>query len=327
MGNIGIVGYGNLGRGVECALRQNPDMKLVAVFTRRDPVDVEILTPGVPVIPIDAAHLWEGRIDVMLLCGGSTGDLPDMTPRFARMFHAVDSFDNHAAIPEHFAAVDKAARESGHVAFISAGWDPGLFSVQRLLGNAILPNGETYTFWGKGVSQGHSQAIRCIPGVTDARQYTVPKEEVLYQVREGSCPYLTAQEMHQRHCIVAAENGADRDAIEAKIKAMPNYFAGYDTTVEFVDQETLLREHGGLPHGGTVIRNGRTGWADERRQTMEFRLQLESNPQFTASVLVACARAVLRMSARGERGCKTIFDLAPSDLSVMSREELLGQFL
>ena len=327
MGRIGIVGYGNLGRGIECAIRQNSDMKLTAVFTRRDPADLGILTPGVPVIPIETAHLWKGRIDVMILCGGSADDLPVMSPRFARIFHVVDSFDNHASIPEHYAAVDQAARESGHVALISAGWDPGLFSVQRLLGDAILPEGETYTFWGRGVSQGHSQAIRCIPGVTDARQYTIPKEEVLRQIRSGETPHLTPQEMHQRHCVVVAEDGADRTEIEAAIKAMPNYFAGYDTAVEFVGRETLLHEHGGLPHGGTVIRSGRTGWMEECHQTMEFRLKLESNAQFTAFVLVAFARAVLRLSARGESGCKTVFDLAPSDLSSMSGEELMRKFL
>ena len=324
---IGIVGYGNLGRGAEGAVHRNPDMELAAVFTRREPSAVVPDTPGVPVVRVDDAPSWADRIDVMILCGGSAEDLPVLTPHFARHFNVVDSFDNHAAIAGHFAEVDRAARESGHVALVSAGWDPGLFSVQRLLGAVILPEGESYTFWGKGVSQGHSQAIRCIPGVTDARQYTIPKEEMLCQIRNGEMPRVTPHEMHHRHCVVVAEGGTDRAAIEEEIKAMPNYFAGYNTTVEFVDRETLLHEYGGLPHGGTVIRSGRTGWADECHQIMEFRLQLESNPQFTAAVLVACARAVSRLNARGERGCKTVFDLAPSDLSAMSGVELLRKFL
>ena len=324
---LGIVGYGNLARGVECAIRQHPDLHLEAVFTRRDPHSIHILTPEVPVLPIGAASAWRGRIDVMILCGGSAADLPWMTPKFAETFNVVDSFDTHAHIPAHFAAVDAAASASGHIAVISAGWGPGLFSVNRLYAGAILPDGEAYTFWGKGVSQGHSDAIRRIPGVTDARQYTIPVEESLRRVRSGESPALTAREMHTRYCYVVAEEGADRAAIEAAIKTMPNYFAGYDTTVEFTDEETLRREHGGLPHGGTVIRSGRTGWAGESRQMIEYKLTLDSNPQFTGSVLTACARAVMRMKERGEAGCRTMLDLAPADLSPLSREEMLKRLL
>lgn len=325
--SLGIVGYGNLARGAECAIRQNPDLKLTAVFTRRDPADVQILSPGVPVLPVSEASVWRDRIDVMLLCGGSAEDLPAMTPAFARDFNVVDSFDTHAHISAHFAAVDAAASKSGHLALISAGWDPGLFSLNRLYADAFLPQGRTYTFWGEGVSQGHSDAVRRIPGVTDARQYTIPTEDALCRVRAGETPELTAREMHTRYCYVAAEEGADRTAIETAIKTMPNYFAGYDTTVEFVDQETLRREHGGLPHGGCVIRNGRTGWNGECGQTVEYRLSLESNPQFTGSVLAACARAVFRMADRGERGCRTVFDVAPADLSIHTPEELREKFL
>ena len=324
---LGIVGYGNLARGVECAIRQNPDLHLKAIFTRRDPNTVHILTPEVPVLPIGETSAWQGRIDVMILCGGSATDLPEMTPALAKDFHVVDSFDTHANIPAHFAAVDAAASESGHLAVISVGWDPGLFSIQRLYGCAVLPNGTDYTFWGKGVSQGHSDAIRRIPGVLDARQYTIPVPEALCRVRSGESPTFAAREMHSRHCYVVTEEGADRAAIEAAIKTMPNYFAGYDTIVEFIDAETLRREHGGLPHGGTVIRNGRTGWAGEYCQTMEYQLQLESNPQFTGSVLVACARAAVRLWERGEIGCRTMLDLAPADLSPLSREEMLKHLL
>ena len=325
--NIGIVGYGNLARGVECAIRQNPDMALVAVFTRRDPATVKILTPNVPVLSLDETAAWKDRIDVMILCGGSATDLPKMTPVFARDFNVIDSFDTHAAIPAHFAAVDAAAAESGHIAFISVGWDPGLFSVNRLYASAILPNGKDYTFWGKGVSQGHSDAVRRIPGVLDCRQYTIPVPEAMDRVRAGENPELTTREKHTRYCYVVAEDGADKAAIEHAIKTMPNYFSDYDTTVEFITMEEMRRDHAGLPHGGSVIRSGVTGWNGESRQTIEYKLTLDSNPQFTASVLVACARAAMRMKARGAAGCQTIFDVAPADLSPMSREDMLAHML
>ena len=325
--NIGIVGYGNLARGVECAIRQNPDMKLAAVFTRRDPGAVKILTPEVPVLPLEQAAEWKNRIDVMILCGGSATDLPRMTPAFAKDFNVVDSFDNHANIPTHFAAVDAAAAESGHIAFISVGWDPGLFSVNRLYASAILPEGRDYTFWGKGVSQGHPDAVRRISGVADARQYTIPVSEAMDRVRSGENPELTTREKHTRYCYVVAEEGADKEAIETAIKTMPNYFADYDTTVEFITMEEMRRDHSGLPHGGSVIRSGITGWEGESRQTIEYKLTLDSNPQFTASVLVACARAVMKMKARGITGCQTIFDVAPADLSPMSREDMLAHML
>ena len=325
--NIGIVGYGNLARGVECAIRQNPDMALAAVFTRRDPATVKILTPNVPVLTLDDAAQWKDRIDVMILCGGSATDLPKMTPAFARDFNVIDSFDTHATIPAHFVAVDAAASESGHIAFISVGWDPGLFSVNRLYASAILPQGKDYTFWGKGVSQGHSDAVRRIPGVVDCRQYTIPVPEAMDRVRAGENPALTTREKHTRYCYVVAEDGADKAAIETAIKTMPNYFADYDTTVEFITMEEMRRDHSGLPHGGSVIRSGITGWNGENKQTIEYKLTLDSNPQFTASVLVACARAAMKMKARGITGCQTIFDVAPADLSAMSREEMLAHML
>ena len=324
---LGIVGYGNLARGVECAIRQNPDMELVAVFTRRDPASVSILTPDVPVLKISEAEAWADRIDVMILCGGSARDLPEMTPAFAEKFHVVDSFDTHAKIPEHFAAVDAAAKKGGRIAFISAGWDPGLFSVNRLYASAILPQGKDYTFWGKGVSQGHSDAVRRIPGVADCRQYTIPVPEALDRVRSGENPELTPREKHTRYCYVVAQEGADLAAIEQAIKTMPNYFADYDTTVEFITAEEMKRSHSGLPHGGSVIRSGITGWNGECHQTIEYKLTLDSNPQFTASVLVACARAAVKMYNRGITGCQTIFDAAPADLSAMSKEEMLAHLL
>ena len=327
MTNIGIVGYGNLARGVECAIAQNSDMALAAVFTRRDPGSVKILTPGVPVLPLEQAQDWAGRIDVMILCGGSATDLPKMTPAFARDFNVIDSFDTHANIPAHFAAVNAAAAESGHIAFISVGWDPGLFSINRLYASAILPQGRDYTFWGKGVSQGHSDAVRRIPGVADCRQYTIPVPEALDRVRNGENPELTTREKHTRYCYVVAEAGADQAAIETAIKTMPNYFADYDTTVEFITAEEMKRDHSGLPHGGSVIRSGVTGWDGECRQTIEYKLTLDSNPQFTASVLVAMARAAMKMRARGVTGCQTIFDAAPADLSPLSKEEMLGHML
>ena len=325
--SIGIVGYGNLAKGVECAIRQNPDMTLKAVFTRRDPASVQILTPDVPVCPLQDAENWQGKIDVMILCGGSATDLPAMTPEFAKNFHVIDSFDTHANIPAHFAAVDAAARESGHIAFVSLGWDPGLFSVNRLYASAILPQGKDYTFWGKGVSQGHSDAVRRIPGVVDCRQYTIPVEDAMDRVRRGENPQLTTREKHTRYCYVVAEDGADKAAIENAIKTMPNYFADYDTTVEFITMEQMRAEHSGLPHGGSVIRSGITGWNGENSQTIEYKLTLDSNPQFTASVLVACARAAMRMFGRGITGCQTIFDIAPADLSLMTRDELLKTML
>ena len=325
--NIGIVGYGNLARGVECAIRQNPDMCLKAVFTRRDPASLTIRTPGVPVVAVADAAQWAGKIDVMILCGGSATDLPVMTPAFAKMFNVVDSFDTHAKIPQHFAAVDAAAAEAGHTAIISAGWDPGLFSVNRLYAAAVLPQGRDYTFWGTGVSQGHSDAVRRIPGVIDCRQYTIPVPEAMDRVRAGENPDLTTREKHTRCCYVVAEEGADLAGIENAIKTMPNYFADYDTTVHFISAEEMARDHAGLPHGGSVIRSGVTGWNGESRQTIEYKLTLDSNPQFTSSVLVAMARAAMKMKARGITGCQTIFDVAPADLSAMSREDMLAHML
>lgn len=327
MTRIGIVGYGNLARGVECAIRQNADLSLAAVFTRRDPSAVQIQTPGVPVLRFDDAAAWKDQIDVMILCGGSATDLPEMTPAFAKDFNVIDSFDTHANIPAHFAAVDAAASAGGKIAFISVGWDPGLFSVNRLYASAILPEGRDYTFWGKGVSQGHSDAVRRLPGVLDARQYTIPVPEALARVRSGENPDLTTREKHTRLCYVVAEEDADRAAIETAIKTMPNYFSDYDTTVEFITMDEMKRDHAGLPHGGSVIRSGVTGLEGECRQTIEYRLTLDSNPQFTASVLVACARAAMRMRARGATGCHTIFDIAPADLSPLGRAELLAHML
>jgi len=323
---IGIYGYGNLGRGVELALRQNPDMELVGIFTRRDPASVHTLT-GAPVYAASRAEDFVGEVDVMILCGGSASDLPEMTPQLVRHFNVIDSFDTHAKIPEHFAKVDEAAFRSAHMAVISAGWDPGLFSLARLVMNAVLPQGKDYTFWGRGVSQGHSDAVRRIPGVKDARQYTVPVEDALRRVRGGENPDLTTRQKHTRECYVVAEEGADRAAIERQIKEMPNYFADYDTSVTFITQEEMDRDHSRLPHGGQVIRCGNTGRDGEDRHVMEFSLKLDSNPEFTASVLVACARAVSRMNARGIFGCKTMFDIAPADLSPLSPEELRQKLL
>ena len=324
---IGIVGYGNLAKGVECAIRQNPDMTLAAVFTRRDPASVQIKTPDVPVLHLDDAKAWKDKIDVMILCGGSATDLPTMTPEMAKDFNVIDSFDTHAAIPAHFANVDAAAKAAGNIAFISVGWDPGLFSVNRLYASAILPEGKDYTFWGKGVSQGHSDAVRRIPGVIDCRQYTIPVDAAMDRVRSGENPDLSTREKHTRYCYVVAEDGADTAAIENAIKTMPNYFADYDTTVEFITMEEMRRNHSGLPHGGSVIRSGVTGWDKESNQTIEYKLTLDSNPQFTASVLVACARAAMKMKARGITGCQTIFDIEPADLSPVSREDMLAHLL
>ena len=325
--NIGIVGYGNLARGVESAIRQNPDLCLKAVFTRRNPESLTIRTPGVPVVALAEAEKWVGTIDVMILCGGSATDLPQMTPTFAKLFHVVDSFDTHAKIPQHFAAVNAAALESGHVAVISAGWDPGLFSLNRLYAAAVLPQGRDYTFWGTGVSQGHSDAVRRIPGVIDCRQYTIPVAEAMDRVRAGENPDLITREKHTRCCYVVAEEGANLAEIENAIKTMPNYFADYDTTVHFISAEEMARDHAGLPHGGSVIRSGVTGWDGEHKQTIEYKLTLDSNPEFTASVLAACARALMKMANRGQTGCKTIFDIAPADLSPLSQEAMLAHLL
>ena len=324
---IGIVGYGNLARGAECAIRQNPDMALCAVFTRRQPQSISLLTPDVPVVSLQDISRWKDKLDVLLLCGGSATDLPAMTPALAKDFHVVDSFDNHSAIPGHYAAVDAAAKEGGHIAVISTGWDPGLFSVNRLYASAILPQGQDYTFWGKGVSQGHSDAVRRIPGVLDCRQYTIPVPEALEAVRGGQNPQLTTRQKHTRYCYVVAEESADKAAIRQAIVTMPAYFADYDTTVEFITAEEMANNHSGLPHGGHVIRTGRTGWEGENRQSIEYSLQLESNPQFTGSVLVACARAATRMAGRGITGCQTIFDIAPADLSIQSREDIIAHML
>ncbi len=323
---IGIYGYGNIGKGVECAVAQNPDMELVGVFTRRDPASIKTLL-GTPVYSVSQAEDFIGKIDVMIICGGSATDLPVITPQLAKMFNVVDSFDTHAKIPVHFKNVDEAASASGHVALISGGWDPGMFSLNRLYASVILPEGQTYTFWGRGVSQGHSDAIRRIPGVKDARQYTVPVPEALDAVRSGSMPQLTTRQKHTRECYVVAEEGADKDAIVQAIVTMPNYFDEYDTTVTFITEEELKKNHAELPHGGFVMRTGRTGVNREHTHTIEYSLKLDSNPEFTSSVLAACARAVCRMNSRGISGCKTIFDVAPADLSPLSPEELRAQML
>ncbi len=319
---IGILGYGNLGRGIENAIRQNGDMELAAVFTRRDPASVQIQTPNVPVYHVDEAKNMRDQIDVMILCGGSATDLPQQTPEYVQWFNVVDSFDTHAKIPEHFAAVDAAAQKSGKIGIISVGWDPGMFSLNRLYAGAILPDGKDYTFWGKGVSQGHSDAIRRIDGVLDAKQYTVPVETALKAVRAGENPDLTTRQKHTRECYVVAAEGADKARIEQEIKTMPNYFADYDTTVHFITQEELTRDHSGIPHGGFVIRCGRTGREQENQHIIEYSLKLDSNPEFTSSVLIAYARAAYRMQQAGQKGCKTVFDIAPADLCRQSGAEL-----
>ena len=324
---IGILGYGNLGKGVECAVKHNPDMELAAVFTRRDKESLNILTPGVKVCSVQEAESMKDEIDVMILCGGSATDLPVQTPQFAKCFNVVDSFDTHARIPEHFEAVDAAAKEGGHVGIISVGWDPGMFSLNRLYGNAVLPEGSDYTFWGRGVSQGHSDAIRRVEGVKDARPYTVPVEAALKAVRDGENPELTTRQKHTRECFVVAEEGADLKRIEEEIVTMPNYFADYDTTVRFISEEELMRDHKGIPHGGFVIRTGKTGWENEHSHVIEYSLKLDSNPEFTASVIVAYARAAYRLSKEGAAGCKTVFDIAPAYLSPLSGEELRKHLL
>ena len=318
---LAIYGYGNLGRGVETAVLQNPDMELVGIFTRRNPETVRSLT-GAPVFAADEILLHKDEIDAVILCGGSATDLPELTPRLARDFNVIDSFDTHANIPAHFDAVDAAAKSGRRLSLISCGWDPGMFSLNRLYASAILPDGKDYTFWGRGVSQGHSDAIRRIPGVLDARQYTVPIENALEAVRSGAQPELTARQKHLRECFVVAAPDADRSAIEQAIKTMPNYFADYDTTVTFISAKEMREKHSELPHGGFVIRTGKTGLSGEHTHRIEYALTLDSNPEFTGSVLVAFARAIGRMASRGETGCVTVFDVAPADLSPLSREEL-----
>ncbi|MBE6790263.1 MAG: diaminopimelate dehydrogenase [Ruminococcaceae bacterium] len=324
---IGIYGYGNLGRGVECAVMQNPDAELVAVFTRRDPEKVKILTDTAKVEKAENVLAYKDKIDVLVICGGSATDLPVMTPELSKDFNVIDSFDTHARIPEHFNNVDKAAKENGNIALISAGWDPGMFSVNRLMASAILPEGKDYTFWGRGVSQGHSDAIRRIKGVIDARQYTCPVESAMEKVRNGENPVLSTREKHTRECYVVAKEGADLERIENEIKTMPNYFADYDTTVTFITKEELEKEHKGIPHGGSVIRTGVTGKDGENKEIIEYKLKLDSNPEFTASVILCYARAIYRMKQRGETGCKTVFDVAPRDMSAVPYEEMLAHML
>ena len=322
---IGILGYGNLGKGVESAIAQNPDMELKAVFTRRDPQALRIADAGAKVLHVDAAEGMKDEIDVLVLCGGSATDLPEQTPKYAALFNVIDSFDTHARIPEHFASVDAAAKKAGKVGVISCGWDPGMFSLNRLYASCILPEGQDYTFWGRGVSQGHSDAVRRIAGVKDARQYTVPVPAALEAVRAGRNPALTTREKHTREVYVVTEEGADRARIEREIKEMPNYFSDYDTTVHFIDADTLAREHAGLPHGGFVIRSGETGAGN--RHIIEYRLQLDSNPEFTGAVLTAYARAAYRMAQEGMSGAKTVFDIAPAYLSARTGEELRARML
>ena len=323
---IGIMGYGNLGKGIECAVRQNDDMELVGVFTRRAPETVKVLT-DVPVYHVDKLLEMKDTIDVLMMCGGSATDLPKQTAEYAKYFNVVDSFDTHAKIPEHFANVDASAKESGKIAMISVGWDPGMFSLNRLYGSAILRDGNDYTFWGKGVSQGHSDAIRRIAGVKDAKQYTIPVDAALESVRNCENPELTTRQKHTRECFVVVEEGADKAIIEKEIKTMPNYFADYDTTVHFISQEELNRDHAGIPHGGFVLRTGKTGLNGEHNHVIEYSLKLDSNPEFTACVLTAYARAAYRMNAEGMKGCKTVFDVAPAYLSPMSGEELRSHLL
>ena len=324
---IGIYGYGNLGRGVESAIRQNKDMELVAVFTRRDPTSLKIRTESAKVCHVDDAIKMQNEIDVMILCGGSATDLPEQTPSLAKYFNVVDSFDTHARIPEHFAKVDAVAKESGKVGLISVGWDPGMFSLNRLYAEAVLPDGKDYTFWGKGVSQGHSDAIRRVEGVLDGKQYTIPLDSALDAVRSGKNPDLTAREKHLRECFVVAKEGADKAKIEETIKNMPNYFADYDTIVHFITKEELERDHSGIPHGGFVIRSGRTGFELEHQHIIEYSLRLDSNPEFTSSVIVAYARAAYRLNKEGASGCKTVLDVPPAYLSINSAEDLRKRLL
>lgn len=324
---IGIVGYGNIGRGVELAVARNEDMELKAVFTRRDPSSVKIHTKGAAVKHMDDMLSMKDEIDVMMLCGGSATDLPVMGPQIAADFNTIDSFDTHARIPEYFENVDKAAKAGKKIGIISVGWDPGMFSLNRMYANAILPEGKDYTFWGRGVSQGHSDALRRIPGVKDAKQYTIPVEAALSSVRAGENPDLTTREKHTRECFVVLHEGADPAKIEEEIKTMPNYFADYDTTVHFISEEEMKRDHSRIPHGGFVLRSGATGWEKENHHLIEYSLKLDSNPEFTSSVIVAYARAAYRLSAEGAHGCKTVFDIAPAYLSAKSSEELRKSLL
>lgn len=324
---IGILGYGNLGRGVECAIKHNPDLELVAVFTRRAPETVKILTETAAVYSVNDAEKMKDKIDVLIICGGSATDLPKQTPEYAKMFNVIDSFDTHARIPEHFEDVDAAAKKGGNVGIISVGWDPGMFSLNRLYANAILPEGKDYTFWGKGVSQGHSDAIRRVEGVKDGKQYTIPVEAALEAVRNGENPDLTTRQKHTRECFVVLEEGADAAKVEEEIKTMPNYFSDYDTTVHFISEEELKANHSGIPHGGFVLRSGKTGWDGENKHLIEYSLKLDSNPEFTASVLVAYARAAYKLAQEGQSGCKTVFDIAPAYLSAKSGAELRKHLL
>lgn len=324
---IGIVGYGNLGRGTELAIRQNPDLELSCVFTRRDPASLKILTEGVPVYSADKIANHRQDADVLILCGGSATDLPEQGPKLAEMFCTIDSFDTHAKIPEYFAAVDASAKKGGNVSIISVGWDPGMFSVARLYGSCILPDGKDYTFWGKGVSQGHSDAIRRVEGVADGKQYTIPVQSAVDAVRSGSDPELTTRQKHIRECFVVAKEGADKAKIEREIKNMPNYFADYDTTVHFISQEELDRDHSGIPHGGFVIRSGKTGLDRETSHIVEYSLKLGSNPEFTSSILAAYARAAYRLHKEGASGAKTVFDIPPAYLSPKSGGELRASML
>lgn len=324
---IGILGYGNLGRGVECAIKQNSDMELVAVFTRRQPQDLNILTKEAKILNVAEIEKFTDEIDVLILCGGSATDLPRQTKEYAKYFNVIDSFDTHANIPAHFEAVEKAAKEGGKIAIISVGWDPGMFSLNRLYANTILTEGKDYTFWGKGVSQGHSDAIRRVEGVLDAKQYTIPLEEALKSVRNGENPELSIRQKHIRECFVVAKEGANLEKIEEEIKNMPNYFFDYDTTVHFITEEELKKNHSGIPHGGFVIRSGNTGWNKENKHIIEYSLKLDSNPEFTSAVLVAYARAAYRLSKEGNSGCKTVFDIAPAYLSIKTGEELRKEML
>ena len=324
---IGILGYGNLAKGVELSIRQNPDMELAAVFTRRDPSSVKTITSGIKVVPVSEVADWQDKIDVLVICGGSATDLPKQTPEYAKMFNVIDSFDTHAMIPKHFANVDKASADTYHTALISGGWDPGMFSINRLYGSCILPEGKDYTFWGKGVSQGHSDAIRRVPGVKNGKQYTIPVESALEAVRSGSEPELSTRQKHTRECFVVAEEGADKALIEKTIKEMPNYFADYDTTVHFISEEEFIRDHSRINHGGFVFRTGKTGANKENSHVIEYSLKLDSNPEFTGSVLTAYARAIYRLSQKGDYGCKTVFDIAPALLSPLSGEDLRAHLL
>lgn len=324
---VGILGYGNLGKGVESAIRQNDDMELACIFTRRDPASIRPVTEGTAVYSVDDIEKMQGSIDVLVLCGGSATDLPEQTPEYVKYFNVIDSFDTHARIPEHFANVDQAAKEHGHVALISCGWDPGMFSLMRLYGSAVLPEGSDYTFWGKGVSQGHSDAIRRVQGVKNGKQYTIPVEEALQAVRNGENPTLSTRQKHIRECFVVAEEGADLARIEHEIKTMKNYFDEYDTTVHFISEEEFAANHAGIPHGGFVFRSGVTGFEKEHKHVIEYSLKLDSNPEFTSSVILAFARAVNRLSAEGVTGCKTVFDIAPAYLSPLSGEELRAHML